>query len=117
MAMDGGVMAIGTTNLGATPCCGVIQRTWECEPRVGSITGCVHTPGAYGNDSGTHVRIAGEDSGPYTPNFPREQGQLSRGVCPDCGRSFVPWLREHGRETRDGWWWDYSEAERAYLAR
>lgn len=109
-------MAIGTTNLAATPCCGVIQRTWECVPDEGSPTGLMHTPGAWGDDSGTRDHLIGENSGPYTPNFPREQAQLNRGFCPDCGRSFVAWLRANGgRETKDGWRWDYSAAERAFV--
>ena len=91
-------MAIGTTNIGATPCCGVIQRTWECLPDEASQTGLTHNPG-----------------GDYAPDFEREQAMLDRGICPDCKQSFRPWLRENGgRETADGWRWDYGAAERAY---
>jgi hypothetical protein len=98
-------MAIGTTNLAATPCCGVIQRTWECVPDEASPTGHVHIPGA-------------GEYGEYAPDFAKEQYQLSIGKCPDCGRFFLQWLLQNGgRETEGGWRWDYSAAERAYLAR
>lgn len=109
-------MAIGTTNLAATPCCGVIQRTWEAVPDELSPTGMSHTPGVWGNDNTALSRTIENFPGPYAPNFNREQTQLSQGICPDCGRSFVDWLRANGgRETRDGCWrWDYGAAERAY---
>lgn len=103
-------MAIGTTNLAATPCCGVIRRTWEAVPDEAFPTGVAHAPGDF---EGVTISCA-EDA----PTFTREQTQLSRGICPDCGRSFAAWLRANGgRETRDGWRWDYSAAERAYADR
>lgn len=102
-------MAIGTDNLAATPCCGVIQRTWEAVPDEDSETGMIHTPGSYNRGSQTTL-----ERGPYVPTFTREQTQLSRGVCPDCGRPFVAWLRENGQETGDGWRWDYQKALAAF---
>ena len=105
-------MAIGTTNLAATPCCGVIQRTWEAIPDEDSETGMTHTPGSY--NRGSQITLG---RGPYAPTFTRERMYLDRGICPDCGKSFVDWLRENGRETRDGWQWDYGTAERAYADR
>lgn len=114
-------MAIGTTTTGATPCCGVIQRTWECLPGEASPTGYIHTPGEYGGDglvAALFLNPLPTGSGPYTPTFEREQARLSRGICPDCGHPFVNWLRENGgRETSEGWRWDYDAAERAYAER
>lgn len=113
-------MAIGTTNLAATPCCGVIQRTWEAVPDEASPTGYTHTPGEFGGDgviADLVLSPPSAGSGPYAPSFEREQAQLAQGICPDCGCSFVPWLRENGRETKGGWRWDYGKAERAYAER
>lgn len=102
-------MAIGTTNIGATPCCGVIQRTWECLPDKQSPTGYTHTPGEFGG-ADLVLNPLPHGSGPYAPTFEQEQRQLRRGICPDCGKSLARWLREYGRETKDGWRWDYQRA-------
>lgn len=105
-------MAIGTTTISVTPCCGAIQRTWECLPNE---TGYTHTPGELGGASLQGMRSHTISSGPYAPTFTREQTQLSRGICPDCGQSFEAWLEGHGRIIPGaGWRWDYSAAERAY---
>lgn len=82
-------MAIGTDNLAATPCCGVIRRNYE------------------GWDSDRQEAVE-------PPDFASERAQFAQGICPDCGKSFEGWLRENGQETRDGWRWDYSAAERAH---
>lgn len=86
-------MAIGTTTVSVTPCCG-----------DGLVAALFLNPLPTG-------------SGPYTPTFTREQALLDRGICPDCKQSFRPWLRANGgQETPNGWRWDYSAAEWAYTA-
>lgn len=64
-----------TTNIGATPCCGLIKRSWDCVPDRNSETGWNHSPG-----------------GDYAPEFKEEMELLDKGVCPDCQQSFESWL-------------------------
>lgn len=73
-------MVTGTTNVGATPCCGLITRSWECLPDVLSETGYTHVPG-----------------GDYAPDFAEEADLLKVGTCPDCGRPFRTWIRREAK--------------------
>ena len=96
-------MAIGSVNLGATPCCGLITRTWECYPDKTSETGRRHT----------NCQEAENDA--YVPGFPKERRSLRWGCCPDCGQSIIAWAEReckdgHAARTKDGWHWDYSRA-------
>ena len=91
-------MAFGSTNLAATPCCGLITRSWECFQDRDSPTGHVHSPGS-------------GEQGEYTPDFEEENILLFRGICPDCGQSFETWLFDVGAQiTPQGWQWDYRKA-------
>jgi len=103
-------MAIGSTNLGATPCCGLIIRTWECYPDKTSETGFRHT----------NCQEAEDDA--YVPAFPKEHRSLKHGLCPDCERSLSAWLYAERSEgyaivRRNQWHWDYNRALAEYLAR
>lgn len=101
-------MGIGATNLGATPYCGLIRRTWECVPDKDSETGHRHTPG-----------------GEYAPEFQLEQYLLAHAFCPDCGGRFVEWLQEEeikgfatsGTKVLVLWHYDYSRALAYYMAK
>jgi hypothetical protein len=64
-------MAIGTVTIGETPCCGVIERTYECWPDEVSPTGMTHQWDL--------------EQSPYAPNFAATARRLDRGICPDCG--------------------------------
>jgi hypothetical protein len=95
-------MMIGTINLGSTPCCGFIHRSYDCYPDERSETGWTHNPG-----------------GNYAPGhetFVTEEVQLKQGICPDCGKSFEWWLKMNGHK-RFGliWTWDYSQAQRDWM--
>lgn len=90
-------MAIGETNIGATPCCGVIKRNWEATPDSGSSTGILHNPG-----------------GDYAPSFEGELELLDQGICPDCGASFEEWLQAEAKEGHarhsDAWHFSFNRA-------
>ena len=64
-------MATSSTAIGTTPCCGVIERSWESFPDRLSSTGMRHIPG-----------------GDYAPDFEDEVRSIRRGICPDCGNRF-----------------------------
>lgn len=66
-------MASGTATIGETPCCGVIERTWEATPSKSSPTGMWHVPG-----------------GAYAPDFQSVAFVIESGRCPDCGHRFRP---------------------------
>lgn len=70
-------MGIGAVNLGETPCCGIISRSWEAYPSEESSTGWIHTEGG----------------GEYVPEFREIIDLLDSGTCPDCGRDLRPHLR------------------------
>jgi hypothetical protein len=80
-------MAIGTVTIGVTPCCGVIERTYEAWPDEVSPTGIVHCPGSgsftdeYPERAHLTLKI-----GPYAPAFEEIAAQLDHGICPDCGK-------------------------------
>ena len=100
-------MTFGSTNLAATPCCGIITRSWECFPDQDSPTGARHNPGS------------GEES-EYVPSFEDEDRQLRQGICPDCRQSFLGWLVENGRPVENPfgfleWNWDYNRALQKFL--
>ncbi len=86
-------MGIGTTNLGATPCCGLIRRTWECVPKESSETGFRHISGKGVPDRSSKTGERRAPDGPYVPEFPLEQYLLFYGRCPDCGIFFTKWLQ------------------------
>lgn len=80
-------MAIGTVTIGETPCCGLIERTYEAVPDELSTTRMTHYPGELGQFSrAEHDHTI--SSGPYAPTFTREQDLLARGICPDCKQRF-----------------------------
>lgn len=71
-------MGIGTVNIASTPCCGLIQRSYDCHPDENSSTGWTHDLG-----------------GDYTPTVEDcilEMAQLEKAICPDCGGKFLQWL-------------------------
>ena len=76
-------MAIGTVTIGETPCCGVIERTYEALPDSSSETGMWHTPGAIPSRS-----MNDYTGGPYAPTFSHIQGVFDRGICPHCNKRF-----------------------------
>lgn len=64
-------MAVGVTIIGETPCCGLIERTWEYNPHTGH-----HSP----HDPGQPE---------YAPTFQKESRWIDEGFCPDCRKRFA----------------------------
>lgn len=80
-------MAIGTITIGQTPCCGVIERTYETWPDSGSETGIWHVPGEHAQFGNNWVGTITK-GGPYAPTFGNVAAILDRGTCPNCGKRF-----------------------------
>jgi hypothetical protein len=82
--------------IGVTPCCGVIERTYEAWPDEVSPSGTLHSPGS-GSFTGEHPEWAHSTGniGPYAPAFEKTAAKLDRGICPDCGKPIA-----RGEETK-----------------
>ncbi len=94
-------MSIGSINIASTPCCGMIQRSYECEASEISETGWTHTPGG--------------DYAPKADDYPEVQNNLDKGVCPDCHRSMALWLENFGhldKKQQNAWRWNFSQAQK-----
>lgn len=76
-------MAIGAVTIGQTPCCGVIERTYET---------WISSAGTVRHNPSEIIKRTNEDGSAYyedyAPTFPEETAQIDRGVCPDCGNIF-----------------------------
>lgn len=68
-------MAIGTVTIGETPCCGVIERTYEASPRYG-VGRIEHR----WTDEGGQLRY--DDV--HSPDFAEVAKIIDQGICPDC---------------------------------
>lgn len=92
-------MSTGTINIASTPCCGSIERSYDCLPSETSETGWTHNPGG--------------DYAPGPEDF--DGGQILEklawpGICPDCGKSILPWLNVFGH-FNGRWHYDYNLAQ------
>ena len=72
-------MAVGTVTIGVTPCCGVIERTYEAYPEVGTGR-IIHLADL--EDGRGQVQLA------FAPTFEHLAKQIDQGICPDCGNRF-----------------------------
>jgi hypothetical protein len=93
-------MAIGTINIASTPCCGLIWRSYDCLLSETSETGWTYDPGG--------------DYAPGPEDF--DDGQILEklawsGICPDCGKSILPWLNVFGQFKNGRWYYDYNLAQ------
>lgn len=98
MSSERKIMTIGTITIASTPCCGLIQRSYECSPSETSETGWMHNPG-----------------GDYAPD-PEDFGLIVEklewpGMCPDCGKSILPWLNVFGYFENGRWYYDHNLAQ------
>lgn len=94
-------MGIGTINLASTPCCGLVQRSYDCSPSETSEAGWTHNPGG--------------DYAPTHEDYPEVQNSLDKGVCPDCQQSMVLWLETFGhldKKHQNAWRWNFSQAQK-----
>lgn len=72
-------MAIGTTTLGSTPCCGAIIRNWETWVEHGVVFHQWET---------TWRGERRVETSKEAPSFSVETHLLDRGRCPDCNKTF-----------------------------